>query len=402
MRKSGNNIIQIRTFFIVVLMLSSIGLVATDIYLPSLPFIETGLSTSKKLAKLTLSMYLLSFSASQLFYGPLSDKIGRRKTALFGLTFSLFGSLVCIFSFNIFALIIGRFIQGLGLGAGATLARTIRRDVHSGNDMAGFGSYIIVGTSVLFAAAPAAGGYIQHYLGWRLNFLFILLYTLFAIYCVWAWLPETNKALNPLATKFKTIIHHYLILLKSPIFFGYCLCTSLAFSGLTAYFTSSPFLFETRLGLTTIEYGRLGLYIAAGLCAGGFFNKFSIKAHGRHTMLVTGISIIFLSGVTMYVIALFNLINTISIMIPMFFYSLGAGLTFTNSVAGAFQHFSHIGGSAGALFGSMQIFGGVITSGIMTIVREDNQIPLSLILIAIGIIAYIFQQRAFHFEKTFK
>lgn len=402
MTKSDDDIIQLRSFFIAVLMLSSIGLVATDSYIPSLPFIQSELSTTKGLAKLTLSMYLLSFSTSQLYYGQLSDKIGRRKTALLGLTLSLFGSLVCVFSLNIYSLITGRFLQGLGLGAGATLARTIRRDVHSGNDLARFGSYIIIGTSILFAAAPAIGGYIQHYLGWRMNFLFILLYTLFGIYCVWAWLPETNKSLNPLATKLRVIIHNYLVLVKSPIYFGYCLCSSLAFAGLTAYFTSSPFLFETQLGLTPIEYGRLGLFIAGGLGAGGFFNKFNVKAHGRHTMLATGISVIFLSGILMYVLAYLNLIKVISIMIPMFFYSFGAALTFTNSVAGAFQRFPHIAGFAGAMFGSMQIFGGAFASGLMILIDEKNQIPLSLILIAIGIIAYIFQRRAIRFEKALK
>ena len=232
------------SFFLTVLILSSIGLVATDVYLPSLPFIEVDLSTTKNIAQLSLTFYLVSFSLSQLFYGPLSDKIGRRKVALGGLTISLFGTLVCIFAPSIYLLILGRLIQGLGLGAGSTLARSIRRDVHSGNDLSHFGSYIIIGTSILFAIAPAIGGYIQEYIGWRFNFLFLLVFTLFGLICVWFWLPETNKNPNLLALKFKSMVHHYFVLLKSPVFMGYSLCSGLAFGGFAAYLVSTPFLLK--------------------------------------------------------------------------------------------------------------------------------------------------------------
>jgi MFS transporter, DHA1 family, 2-module integral membrane pump EmrD len=387
-----------RTFFLTVLMLSSIGLVATDLHLPSLPFIERDLVTTKSMAKLSLALYLLSFSLSQLFYGPLSDRIGRRKTALLGLTLSLFGSLTCIFCWNISSLILGRFIQGLGLGVGSTSARSIRRDVHSGDDLAHFGSYIIIGTSILFAIAPALGGWIQHYMGWRITFLFMLIYTLFSMLCVWLWLPETHRALNLSATKYKSLIHHYSTLLTSPVFIGYSLCSSLAFGGLTAYLASSPFLFENILGLTSIEYGRLGLVIAAGLGLGGYFNKISIKSLGRDRMLLIGITLIFLSGLLMFFLALFSLINTFAIIVPMLTYSFGAGVTFTNAFAGAFHPFSKIAGFAGALFGCMQILGGAIASGLMTVINEKDQTPLSIILIVVGIAAYLCQRVAFRFS----
>lgn len=376
------------TFFLSVLMLSSIGLVATDVYLPSLPFIETDLSTTKSLTRLTLSFYLLSFSISQIIYGPLSDRLGRRKIAFFGLTLSLVGSFLSMLSFNISSLILGRFIQGLGLGVGPTLARSIRRDIHSGGDLARFGSSIIIGTSILFAVAPMIGGYIQRYMGWRSTFLFILIYTILGILCVRYWLPETNKKLNPFATKLKVLINNYTILLKSPIFIGYSLCSSLAFAGLTAYFTTGPFLFENIIGLTPTEYGWLGLVIAAGLGLGGYLNKLWTAFIGWHRMLKMSIIIILCSGILMLILALFNLVNTFAIMLPMLMYSFGAGITFTHSFAKAFEPFGQIAGFAAALFGCLQILGGAVASALVALVHEKNQIILSVILITIGICAY--------------
>ena len=400
--ESESGISNFRTFFLTVLILSSIGMVATDIYLPSLPFIQRDLSTTKILTRLTLSFYLFSFSISQLVFGPLSDRLGRRKIAFLGLGISILGSLVCMLSLNIFSLIIGRFIQGLGLGVGPTLARSIRRDVHSGSDLARFGSSIIIGTAILFAVAPALGGYIQHYMGWRITFLFILVYTMSGILCVRFLLPETNKHLNPLATKLKIAAKNYLILLKSPVFIGYSLCSSFVFAGLSAYFTTGPFLFENIIGLSALEYGWLGLIIASGLGLGGFFNKIGFELFGRHLMLVVGTAVIFFSGILMLALALLNLVNTFAIMLPMAIFSLGAGITFTHSFVGAFDPFAKIAGFSAALFGCMQIFGGAVASSIMAVIHEENQIPLSIALIIVGISAYLFQLMAFLSSKKQK
>lgn len=396
---SDSKIIHLPTFLVAVLMLSSIGLVTTDVYLPSLPFIQADFLTTPYLVQLTLSFYLISFSLSQLIYGPISDRVGRRKTVLFGLVISLVGTLVCEFSSTITILILGRFLQGLGLGAGAALSRSIRRDVHSGDDLARFGSFVIIGTSIMFAIAPALGGYIQQYVGWRGNFFFMSVYILFNILFILFFLPETIVKFNSSATKVKNVLNNYFFLVKSPVFMGYSLCSSLAFAGLTAYLTVSPFIFEKVMGLMPIEYGRLGLIIAGGLGIGGYFNKLAIKPLGRKKMLTIGTISIFLSGALMLLLGLMHLLNLWAIMLPMFIYTFGAGITFTNSFAGAFHPFAKIAGFTGALFGCLQILGGFVSSIVLAQFQQNNQILLSVLLTVVGISAYFFQKLASWFSS---
>jgi len=192
-----------RFFILVILMLGSIGFVATDLYLPSLSSIVKDFSTTKAYVQLTLSFYLLFFGVSQFFYGPLSDKVGRKKIVLYGLSLTIVGSIVCVFSPNVGVLIVGRSIEGFGVGAGATMMRAILRDLYVGDELAKKGSYIATGTGVFMAGAPIIGGYIQDFFGWRFNFVFIVLYTLMGILIVSKFLPETIKELNPHAIKAK-------------------------------------------------------------------------------------------------------------------------------------------------------------------------------------------------------
>ncbi len=390
------------TFFPTVLVLMNIGSVATDIYLPSFPSIEVALHTPRSWVQLSLSLYLLALALSQLFYGPLSDKIGRRKIAQLGLMVSLFGTVLCMCSLDMFFLILGRILQGMGLGAGTALGRAIMRDVYSGDALARFGGMMAVGTSIFMAIAPAVGGYVQHYMGWRINFLLILIFTIIGVISIQFWLPETNRELNPAATKPKVILQTYLHLLKSPIFIGYSLCSSLAFGGLAAYFTSSPFLFQTIIGLSPVQYGWLALVTGAGLCLGGVLNAILIKLFGRHRILVVGIATVFFSGALMLGLGLSGYLNTMVIMLPMGFFTLGGAMMFSNSFAGAFQPFGKIAGFAGALYGCIQLLGGSAASTLIATIHETNQIPLALILISIGICGYFFQLLAFSYAVKHK
>lgn len=385
------------TFLPTVLLLMIIASFATDIYLPSFPSIQASFHTLKHWVQLSLSLYLLGSAFSQLFYGPLSDQIGRKKTAQYGLTFSLIGTLLCLFSPNIVFLIIGRIFQGMGLGAGSALGRAIMRDSYSGDALARFGAFIAIGSAIFTAIAPTIGGYVQHYMGWRINFLLILIFTILGLLLICFRLPETNPSLNPIATKPKVILQTYFHLLKSPIFMGYSLCSSLAFGGLAAYFTSSPFLFQRILRLSPVQYGWLAIVIGAGFGLGGVLNAILIKAFGRHRILVVGIAIVLSSGILMLALGLNGYLNTLVIILPMGLFTFGAAMMFSNSFAGAFQPFGHIAGSAGALYGCIQLLGGSATSTLIATLNEINQIPLALVLISISLCGYICQLVAFSY-----
>ncbi len=381
----------------IILAMAVIGFVATDVYLPSLPAIVQELTTTQANVQLTLSLYLFTFGGGQIFFGPLSEKIGRKKVALWGLAILIAGSIICAFSPNIWVLIFGRCVEGLGVSGAASVMRVILRDVYSGDELSRKGSYISVGTAFAMSAAPAIGGYIQHYLGWRFNFGFIILYTLFVFLLVACLLRETHKNFDPHAFKISNLLSRYWYLLKNPIFIGYTGCTSLTFGGLAAYLAVAPFLFQNVVGLTPVAFGWLAIFISLGLAAGGFANSVGIRKLGRHQILKIGTILQIVSGMAMALPAFWGVIDIPFIMIPMLIYMVGAGFAFTNSFAGAFHFFPKMAGFVGALYGCFQIVGGTVSAAIMAIFHTQNQTPLALFLIFVGFANFFFQKLGHQF-----
>ncbi len=381
-----------------VLFIATISLVATDVYLPSFPAIVRNFKTSNTLVQLSFALYLLFLGVSQLAYGAFSERFGRKKTSMTGLSLGLIGTLVCIFSPAIGFLILGRMLQGIGFGAGAGIWRAILRDVFKGSELAHINSFIAIGTAIMMAVAPLIGGFIQDYLGWRYSFVFIFLYTLIGIGFFWRALPETLLERNPHAIKLSIILRNMGQLLSASPFMGYALCGALCFSGVLVYLAASPFLLQNIIGLTPVQYGWMACVIALALALGGFLNAFFVKKIGHHNMNLYGIGLMLAGSFFMLVLSI-EWINILVILLPIFVFVTGVGISVGNCSAAALHHFPKLVGFAGGLYGAIQILVGSIGTSIMAALHEQSQVPLSIVLICIGIGCWISQKIGFRGHK---
>ncbi|STY28356.1 multidrug resistance protein [Legionella wadsworthii] len=270
---------------------------------------------------------------------------------LIGLSINFIGSLICWLSPNIYLLFLGRFIQGLGVGAGYSLARPILRDLFEKETLAVYNSYLAISTVVILTTAPILGGYIQQYAGWRYNFLFLSIYGFLILYFFYLNTPETSKFHHQDNFKIKVIIMNTKILLKSPIFLRFSLCPLLTYAGILAWITEAPIVLQEIVGLTPVQFGWIYIFSGIGFALGGFLNmKFVIKA-GIERMMNIGFSSQLVAGLLMLLFYLFGYINTAVIVMPILLFMMGSSLVFPNSSAGALTPFPKIAGTAGVLFG---------------------------------------------------
>jgi len=248
-----------------IIFMAMVGRFATDMYVPSLPAITKAFSTSATSVQYTITVFLLGLGLSQLIYGPLADRYGRRRLILIGLVIGGVGSLLCVFAHSVNQLILGRVIQGIGMGGGISLCRAMLSDLFEGPRLAQMTSYLSMAFAVAPAVAPAMGGYMQQWFGWQSVFEFVMVYALIALFVSWAFMPETNQHRNKHATEVKVMLHNYFELLTNPTFLGYLASASLALSGVIAYVTMGPFILQNDLGLTPVQYGCLALIITGAM-----------------------------------------------------------------------------------------------------------------------------------------
>lgn len=373
----------------VILLIVTLMQLSADLYTPSLPAIASALSSNTETIQLTLSLFMLGFGASHVFYGPLSDRIGRKTPMVLGIGISIIGSLICYHAMTATTLILGRFIQGFGIGCCNSVGRSVARDLLHGRMLAKIGSQIGMVSVIILAISPTIGGYVQHYFGWRANFLLLLVFNLFVWLLVLVYLPETNQHKNPAATQFRVMAHNYGRLLRSRAFMGYTLCACSASAGIIAYFTIAPFLFQIQLGLTPVQFGWLAFIVAGSIFVSGFINTHLVLRKGVRLMVLWGCIFMLIGGCFMLLFICLGLVNIIVIMLPMSIFSIGAGLTFINAFAGAFNPFPKMAGTTGALYGCLQDLSSAFASAIVAIVKETDQTILALLLIVVSILALL-------------
>ncbi|MCE0724720.1 MULTISPECIES: multidrug effflux MFS transporter [Legionella] len=385
-QQQGIQKVQPVIYFVIFMMMILVQ-ISIDQYIPSLPAITKAFKSTESSIQFTLFLFMFGLGISHIFFGPWSDKIGRRRPLIYGIGISVIGCLFCLFAPSVMVLTLGRFLQGFGIGSCSSVGRSLIRDLFADKYLSKIGSYVGVVSTFLLVASPIWGGFIQEHFGWRANFLFIFIVGfVFWFFILWA-LPETNKNLNPDATKIRVIQQNYCALLRSKIFLGYTLCACFACAGLVAYLTIAPFLFQNVLGLSPLEYGQLSIFIAGAICLSGIINSQLVMSKGVSYMLFMGVLLMIGGGGIMLSFALAGIMNVATIMIPIALFSMGAGFTFINAFAGVFHPFPQIAGTVAALYVSMQDLTSALTSGIIAVAKIQGQLSLALILLVLGLSA---------------
>ncbi|HEX4044942.1 MAG TPA: multidrug effflux MFS transporter [Gammaproteobacteria bacterium] len=378
---------------LLICLTSSIARFALDSYLPSLPALSQYFQTSPGYIQMTLTLYLLGFSLSQLIYGPLSDYYGRRIIMLYGLTIFIIGNLLCALAFSAPLLLLARFIVGVGAGSCGVLNRAIASDCFKGSDFSKAWSHTTTALVLTLCIAPIMGGYIQEWYGWRANFAIAFAYAMLVWAAVVKFLPETNSQTLSFTstlwvTQFNTVVKNYYAVLTTPSFIIGTLCYTLAFAGLIAYFQVSSFLFTNQYQLRPSEYGWCSLLIACSYLTGGIIVNQFVTRLGTQCLLFIGTFLLLAGGITMMFTYMCNYSSVFSVLLPATIYTLGARIIIPNAIANSLEELRHLGGSTSAVIGFMQMSGSFLLSLWIASYSHITSFILGGFLAGIGIITF--------------
>jgi DHA1 family bicyclomycin/chloramphenicol resistance-like MFS transporter len=371
------------------LILSISGPLAINFYLALLPSMAEDLSTSAEKIQQTVSVYLIGFAGAQLIIGPLSDRFGRKIILLICYSVFVAASLACALATDVTVLIWARFVQSLGGCAGVLLSRVIVKDVYPPEEMGKVMSNMTTGFSMAPLLAPVIGSFIGVTYGWRSLFFIFSCFGLVLILWTLLGYKESNKHLNPSATRITHLAGNYAALLKEPKFVGYSLAVCCSIAGVLTYTSASSFILIELLSVSATTYGLLFSISAFGMLLGSVI---AAKLNSRIGSLSTvwyGVLVLALGGVTMAVLPWFNVVSVFTIVGPMFVYALGNGIVMPTAMSLAIMPFPKMTGSAAAWIGCCQAALGSLCGYIVSLLYNANAIPMTSMIGCLSVAALL-------------
>lgn len=376
------------SFIIFLVALSISGPLSINFYLALLPDMAVSLSASAATIQQTVSIYLIGFAGAQLVVGPLSDRFGRKPILIVCYALFLVASLACAIAPNVELLIVGRFIQSWGGCAGVLISRAIVRDVYPPEQMGKVMAYMVTGFSMAPLLAPAIGGFIGVNFGWRS--LFFIFSTLGLSLMIWIYFgfQETNKNLNPKATKLSKMASNYLSLLKNKTFISYFVVAFASVGGILTYTSASSFVLIEVLHVPAKYYGLLFSITALGLLFGSLLSAKIIGKYDSKTAAWVGGILVLIGGVSAALFPIFGIQSVATIIAPMFVYALGNGVVMPAAVSLAISPFPEKAGAAAAFIGCAQSATGATCGYIVSLLYNKSALPMTSMIGLMSILVF--------------
>lgn len=364
----------------------AIAPMSIDMYLPALPALQRHFMTGATEVQLTLSAYFVGLAVSQIIYGPVSDRYGRRVPLLFGLALYVLASFGCVFAPNIHALIALRFLQALGGAAGAVIVRAMIRDRYPPQEMARVLSMLLLVMGVAPILAPTLGGQILLWANWQAIFATLVVFGSLCFAGVLWTLPET-LVVRQAELSFAGVAQVYSRMLAHRRFMGYALAGGIGQAGMFAYIAGSAFVFIEVYGLTPGQFGWLFGANACGLIAASQINARLLKRYRSERVLRAALACNAL-GATLLLVALLAGVGSLAVVLPLLFFSISSlGFSFPNSTAAAMAPFGDRAGMASALLGTLQFSFAGLSSAVLGHLHNGSAIPMAAVMASCGGIA---------------
>ncbi len=351
------------TVVLVLSLLLGIQPITTDLYLPALPSLTRSFGAPVAQAQLTLTALLLAFGVSQLFWGPLSDRYGRRPVLLAGLAAYTVASIGCVAAASMAQLVGWRTLQGAAMGAAVMCGRAIVRDLYPPETGARVMSRGLTGLGVIACLSAPLGGLLADWFGWRYCLVALSVFGAATLTVVALRFKESLAHKNLRALQPATLARTWWTILRQPSFVAWSLLSTASFAGLFTFLAASSFVFIEVLGLTRSEFGGV-MFAMSGVYIGGTFlcrrllPRFGIR---RSVALAGGFSLA--GGTLMGLLALSGVSNAWAILLPQSLFMLGHAVHQACSQSGAVWLFPQAAGAASALNGFLMMVAAFAVGG---------------------------------------
>jgi MFS transporter, DHA1 family, multidrug resistance protein len=350
---------------VTIALLTMVGPFTIDTYLPSFPDIEATFDVNRTLMLQSISFYLVASAVSTLFWGPLSDRIGRRQVILGSSTLFVVASMGCAWSESYSSFLFFRVVQGMAASGGMVAGRAMIRDAHDSHSAHRAMAYVMMLFAMAPAIAPIIGGWLHDTWGWRSVFLFLTLYGAVMIPMTLKLLPETLDPADRRSFHPAHVMRLYISTVLHPRFRALVLALGVSFAGLFTYIAGSPTVIYDFLGLDSSHFAVQFVPMTLGIVAGSFIS-------GRLAQRWQTPHIVWLGFFLMGTACILNLAQSawltptvFTVIAPLVVYALGMALAIPGVTILALDCFPENRGTASAVQGFVQVIMAALVSSLI-------------------------------------
>ena len=352
------------TWIMLLALLTSLGPLSIDMYLPALPQMANDFGITTQRVANTLPAYFLGLALGQLIYGPLSDRIGRKTPLYFGLLLYICASILCTFANSEWSLIAARILQALGGCVGVVIARAAIRDrLDLQSSAQAFASMMIV-MGIAPIIAPSLGALVLLYFSWPAVFVFLSAIGLICLICVHFFFQETLPVERRLNLNIKQVLNLYGAIFKQKSFRWPMLAGCFSGGILFCYISSSASILMDDYGLNQQQFAYAFGLNALGIMLLSSINKKLGRTFSVLQRLKIGAVLQLLGVIVLLSASLLSNVALWIVLIGMFLAISGIGFTGPNAMALAMAEQGERAGTASAVMGSMQFACGLL-AGVM-------------------------------------
>ena len=365
---------------LIVLLLSLLlGLqpLTTDMYLPALPALTQGFGASLSQAQLTLTALLLAFGCSQLFWGPLSDRFGRRPILLWGLGAYVLSALACALAPSMAWLIVWRAVQGAAMGAAVMCARAIVRDLYPPLEGARVMSKGLTGLGLIACLSAPVGSVLAHWLDWRAVLLALALCSAATLAIIVWRFEETVPSKNPRALQPRTLARNAWHILRHPTFIAFSALSIWSYAGLFTFLASSSFIFIQVLGLSQPQFGLVMFLSSISYILGTLLCRRLLARLSLQRTLAWAGALTLTSGTLMGALALAGWHSVWTLLPPFYLFMVGHGIHQPCSQSAVVGPFAQAAGAASALNGFLMMLAAFAMGSWLGVSMDGTVLPMT-------------------------
>jgi MFS transporter, DHA1 family, multidrug resistance protein len=376
-------------FGVILGALAAMGPLAIDMYLPSFPAIGRELGAGAAEVGTTVATYFLGLTIGQLFYGPMSDRVGRKPPLYFGLALFAAASIGCALAGSVEALIALRFVQALGGAVSMMIARAVVRDAFPGVEAARVLALLTLVMGVAPILAPLIGGWLLLVAGWRVIFLLLAAYSILCAATIGFLLPESLLPEQRQRHGLGRVLITYGELLADRPFMANALAGGFVMAGMFAYIAGSPFVFIELYGVAPAHYGYFFGANAVGIVgAAQIVGRLAPRLDPERTLRRVLLAVA-AAGLILMMDGLTGFGGFAGLLVPLFVFVASVGCIMPLSIVLAMARQGARAGSASALMGTLQFGLGAIAGGLVGLLNTGTPAAMVMVIGGCGLAALL-------------